>query len=209
MKPLLLMLSLFHFFFSYGQKQKVRPQVATMRVSQVADTSPIRRAHIEKRLRVNPRLAEEMKIHKGTIDTVPTLEPYLKEKAACDFEKSVDNEGCILIKYADGFIKKVCEGVTQEVITKDGKKYVKRTYQTMKMEVQALPPPPNPSTADPVYKWINKVSEDLLSDVKLLMGNDNQLVTDYMSRENAKCNGSIYRRIEYRMIFIENFYEAQ
>jgi hypothetical protein len=115
------------------------------------DTSPIRKAIINNHLRINPGISEVFRNTAAT-DTVISLTPYLKTKSDCDFEKTIDNDGCIIIKYNDGFIKKSCDGNVVEVITPDGKKYVSRFggYNIL-MAVLPIPPPPDPLSTDTDY----------------------------------------------------------
>ena len=175
----------------------------------VADTSPIRKAYIEKRLRTNTDLIRIIR-RVNSVDTVPSLDPWLATKESCDFEKSLTPDGCIIVKYKDGFTKKVCKGKTTEIITPDGKKYVLRWGNTTAyMYVSGLPAPPNPDAQSATYKWLTNYNEGLMNDILLFLGNQADLIDQYKQNEAIKCSGNIYKLIEYRTIFIETFLEAK
>ena len=181
----------------------------TMAPAATADTSPIRKAYLERRLRTNTDLIR-IAGHVQTVDTVPSLEPWLATKESCDFEKSLTPDGCILVKYKDGFTKKVCKGKTTEIIMPDGKKHVLRWgNSTAYMYVSGLPAPPNPDAQAPTYKWLTNYNEGLMNDILLFLGNQSDLIDQYKQNEAIKCSGNIYKQIEYRTIFIETFLEAK
>jgi len=174
----------------------------------LADTSPVRKAYLERRIVINPGLYKA--ITQAPADTVKSLEPYLATKASCDFEKSVTPDGCILVKYKDGFIKKVCDGRVTEVVMPDGKKHVQKGgNQVAYMYVTPLPPPPNPGATNVAYKWLTNYNEGLMNDILSLLGNQQDLINQYKATETGKCGDSIYKQIEYRTIFIETFLEAK
>lgn len=209
------MLLLTQLLFTCHSVSQVKPHLQAaghnmaMATTTAADTSPIRKAYYEKRLRTNidlVRIAGSIQ----AVDTVPSLQPWLATKENCDFEKSLTPDGCIIVKYRDGFTKKVCKGQTTEVITPDGKKHVLRWgNSTVYMYVSGLPAPPNPDAQSPTYKWLANYNEGLMNDILLFLGNQADLVNQYKQNEAVKCTGNIYKQIEYRTIFIETFLEAK
>ncbi len=182
-------------------------QVKNARILQ--DTSPIRKAIINKQIKVNPRLVY-LYGHVPSVDTVADLDPYLRSKQNCDYEKAIDSNGCVLVKYTDGFTKKICDGQLVEVVMPDGKKHVSRFGNTkMYMYVTPLPPPPNPTNSDTAFNWLIAYNKNLLDEISGLFADDQDLVSRFMTREKDKCNGSLYKEIEFRTIFIEEFLKAK
>jgi hypothetical protein len=186
-----------------------RPAVSTMAASLGPDTTPIRRAILNKQIHVNPHLIAGYKNFSNT-DTVWNLDPYLQSKANCDFEKAIDSDGCILVRYTDGLTKKICGGKLMEVVTPDGKKHVARLGGTTTyMYVMPIPPPPNPSDSDTASRWLASYNANLMDEISGLFTDDKNMIAQYISSEKAKCKGSLYKQIEFRTIFIEEFLKAK
>jgi hypothetical protein len=51
-----------------------------------------------------------------SIDKVSSLDSLLKLKESGNCVKTLADDGCILLKYKDGFIKKICDRVVTEII---------------------------------------------------------------------------------------------
>ncbi|MBA4167028.1 MAG: hypothetical protein H0X41_05715 [Chitinophagaceae bacterium] len=186
-----------------------RASVSAMMNSAAQDTSPIRKAIFNKQIHVNPRLVYNYK-NFSTTDTVWNLEPYLQSKANCDFEKAIDSNGCILVKYTDGLTKKICGGKLTEVVTPDGKKHVARLAGTTTyMYVMPIPPPPNPSDTDTASRWLTHYNGNLMDEISGLFADDENLINQFKTNEHAKCSNSLYKEIEFRTIFIEEFLKAK
>lgn len=142
-------------------------------------------------------------------DSVYDLQPFLQTKASCDFQKSRDEDGCIIIKYSDGFIKKECRGAVTEVTTPDGKRHVnKRPIMSLKMLVMKFPPP-NPLSSANDYEWLNNYNSDLLLTINSILENNQTLIKKYLSSEKMTCGTSIYNQIVYRSMTINDFLKAK
>ena len=199
-----------------GQPATMKPRAATTTMQQpamaraaaIADTSPARKAFIDRRLTINSGLYTRPG-RLSSVDTVLNIDPYLQGNEGCDIEKSATPDGCVLVKYKNGFIKKICNGKVTEVTTPDGKKHVQRAMNTAYMYVMGVPPPPNPGTQSNSYQWLSKYNDGLLQDILLFLGNQQSMIDQYNQNEDAKCQGNIYKQIEYRTIFIETFLEAK
>lgn len=145
-----------------------------------------------------------------TNDTVLDLNPFLVSKVDCDFIKSVDENSCILVKYKDGLIKRICNGKLTEVITPDGRRHILRNAPVLYHEVMAIPFPPNPSASDDAYIWLKGYSQNLLSQISdELLHSNQQEINMYTSREQARCNNNIFKEIDFRVTFIEQFLKAK
>ena len=143
----------------------------------------------------------------SSVDTSYSADPYLESKASCEFQKTIDDDGCVIIKYADGLIKKVCKGNVREVITPDGKKHVIKVMIAYQY-VMKLPAPPNPTESDNSFKWVTSYNLSLMNEIKDHLTTDKAL-QDYLSRESNACNGNVYKEIEYRTIFLEEYLQAK
>ncbi len=179
--------------------------MSAMRV--IADTSPVRRAIINRELLINPNIVKAFN-YASITDTVADLRPFLQSKANCDFEKAVDSNGCIIIRYTDGLTKKICNGILKEVITPDGIRHITIIYTTYSFTM-TLPPPPNPEQADISYQWISTYNDNLMKDITGALGDDSAMINQYNMNEAAYCKGSIYKQIEYRTMFLEEFLKAK
>lgn len=148
---------------------------------------------------------------KRKTDTVPSLEPFLQQKAACEFSKSIDADGNIVIRYADGFVKKLLQGkYPLEIITPDGVRHVPQRppVRTEPMMVNQLPPP-LPPEADPLYKWLESFNNDLGDDIKRLMANSSYGWNGFVQDENRVCHNNLYKQIQFRTIFLAKFNAAK
>ena len=198
-----------------AQKKKVISATAkhiastAVLASAIPDTTPLRKAIFNRELSINPHMVKGYYTINAT-DTVWDLTPYLQSKVNCDYEKAIDSNGCVLVKYTDGLTKKICAGKLVEVVTPDGKKHVARLAGTTAyMYVMPVPPPPNPSDTDTAAHWLASYNTNLLDEISGLFADDQTLITHYMNKEEAKCKGSIYKQIEFRTIFIEEFLKAK
>jgi hypothetical protein len=211
---IVLLLLIFSTQSNFGQKQVIKPQ-HTQAIDKkvlnapVADTSKVNKAMAEKQVTANAQLITAYNLHPEA-DTVWDLKPFLASKQNCDFEKAIDTNGCILVKYNDGLIKKICNGSVVEVITPDGKKHVARIAgSTFYHYVVRIPSPQNPSATDISYKWLVAYNENLLTEISVLLGDNQNLVTQFKNREKIKCEHNIYKEIEYRTLFIEEVLKAK
>lgn len=132
---------------------------------------------------------------------------YLATKESCDFEKTVDDSGCVVIAYADGGKKKVCNGLLFEVITPDGVRHPIRNW-SIKQYVMKIDPPQNPTQTDVSYKWINSFNAEELSEIGKCLRTDEAMAV-YLKREYASCKDNIYKQMEYRSIFLQEYYKAK
>lgn len=192
-----------------SKKATPATQLASPKSYLVSDTSPIRRAIFDKQIRINPHLAGLY----GTdthVDTVGDLTVFLQSKQNCDFEKAVDSNGCIIVRYTDGLTKKICKGSLTEVITPDGRRHVsKYGNMTMFMYVMPIPAPPNPSDSDTAFNWLVAYHDNLMDEISALCSDNKDIISQFTVNEKAKCNGSLYKEIEYRTMFIEEFLKAK
>lgn len=144
-------------------------------------------------------------------DTVPSLEPFLQQKAACEMSKSIDAAGNIIIRYADGFTKKLLQGkYPSEVITPDGVRHVPQRPPmiTEPMMVNTLPPP-LPPQGDPMYKWLERFNKDLGTDIKQLIAGSSYGWDGFLQDEDMVCHGNIFKQIQFRTIFLAKFNAAK
>ena len=141
------------------------------------------------------------------VDTAYSTEPYLVSKKDCEFVKSIDADGCVIIRYSDGLVKKVCNGYISEVITQDGRLHIIRPPNYVRDYVMRVPYPPNPAATANSSDWLNAYNLSLLDKIEKLLKN-NATIKEYQSREKANCRGNIYREIEYKTIFLEEFFKA-
>ncbi|MBS1606769.1 MAG: hypothetical protein JST42_29200 [Bacteroidetes bacterium] len=145
------------------------------------------------------------------VDSVTSLDGYLQMKADCDITKSIDDDGRIMIRYPDGFIKKFSNGIVVEVITPDGVRHVpKHPYYppTIRLAVIQIPPPV-PGTNDPIYLWLVKFRADLETDIRRSIGGGDARWQQFLSDENTVCQNNIYKQIQFRTAFLENYATAQ
>ncbi len=177
-------------------------------------TQARQRVLIDTSPKTNPMVSDRIKINDGilsifnSVDTVWDLTPYLQSKASCDYEKTMDNDGCIIVTYTDGFKKTICGGSVIDVTLSGGKKYVRRMGQSIKHEVMRIPPPSNPGPAEAAYTWLVQYNETLLNEIKkYLVTND--AINKYSQNEKVVCKGMFYKQIEYRTIFLEEFLKAK
>ena len=70
-----------------------------------------------------------------------------------------------------------------------------------------VPYPPNPAATANSSDWLNAYNLSLLDKIEKLLKN-NATIKEYQSREKANCRGNIYREIEYKTIFLEEFFKA-
>lgn len=168
------------------------------------DTTPIQRAYLTRKIKVNSSLLK-------MVNRAPLQPPqpgedlgkYLEGRQDCNVEKSIDSNNCVLVKYPDGLIKKICDGKLTEIVTPDGKKHTVRVYQVY-MYVPKLPPP-QVSSSDPTYVWLASFNDELLKDIENLLNKDKDLINQYLQREGIQCQKDVFRQVEYRMTFMENF----
>jgi hypothetical protein len=141
-------------------------------------------------------------------DTVLDLGPYLASKANCDFVTTIDTGGCVIVKYADGFTKKICHKVVTEVITADGHHYVSRHKKNTVIFLAIMQlTPPNPNTTDVYYNWLKNYAASLLVDIKELLNKDpNSSINSYLAIEHENCGDNIYKQIEYRTSTLETVF---
>ena len=213
---ILLLLCMVMYTAINAQKKKVvsstvgrQEELTGLRNHAVPDTTPLRKAIINRELSVNPHILEGYYANNPT-DTVWNLQPYLQSKAGCDYEKAMDTSGCVLVKYTDGLTKKICGGKLVEVVTPDGRKHVaKLAGATAYMYVMPVPPPPNPSDTDTAAHWLSSYNANLLDEISGLFADNQTLINQYLGKEQSKCNGSVYKQIEFRTIFIEEFLKAK
>lgn len=132
---------------------------------------------------------------------------YLQTKKYCEFEKAVDDDGCVVIQYVDGGSKKICNDFLVEVITPDGLKH-RITNYTFKQFVMKLDPPNNPPQNDVTYKWISGFNTEALKDISKLLKTDTDL-NKFLKREYTICKDNVYRQMEYRSIFLQEYYKAK
>jgi len=173
---------------------------------QFADTTPRRKVNVKDGIHVRKNNIPQI-IPSGTTDTVWDLSPYLQEKVGCNFVKTIDDNGCIWVTYTDGFEKQICSGDLIEVKLANGKKYRRKSGQTIRHEVMRVPAP-NPTGTETAYKWLMSYNTDLLDDIKNLVGTVNAF-NIYLANERAVCNGMFYKQIDYRSIFIQEFLKAK
>jgi len=173
-------------------------------VAMATDTTPIQRAFLARKFRVNPGL---LKIVSQAPVQPPQLgenpQKYLESRQDCNVERSIDSNNCVLVKYPDGLIKKICDGKVTEIVTPDGKKHIIPVF-SMKMYVPTLPPP-NLNSNDPTYKWLAGFNNELLKDIEKLLNMDQGLINQYLLREGTQCKQDIFQQVVYRMTFMENF----
>lgn len=170
------------------------------------DTTPKGKIKTSDGIKVNDDLMH-YKNMTGTADTVWDLTPYLNAKSSCDYEKTMDEDGCIIVTYTDGFKKTVCGGAVIDVTLANGKKYVRRMGQGIRHEVMRIPAP-NPTGTETAYNWLVGYNQALLNDI------EKYLITKaafnkYLDTERAVCKGMFYKQIDYRTIFIQEFLKAK
>jgi hypothetical protein len=164
------------------------------------DTTPIQRAYLARKIRVNPSLQK-------IVSRAPLQPPgedlgkYLQSRQDCNVEKSIDSNNCVLVKYPDGLIKKYCDGKLTEIVTPDGKRHA---LNQVYMYVPKLPPP-QVSSNDPTYVWLASFNDELLKDIQNLLNKDQDLINQYLQREGLQCQKDVFRQVVYRMTFMENF----
>ncbi len=186
---------------SFAQIKTTTPATTYQRRSVIADTVP-RRYH-----RADAVAMTADRGLQNTVDTSYSAEPFLISKKDCAFEKTIDNAGCVVIKYTDGLIKKMCGGYVTEVITPDKKRHIIRVMVIQQL-VMKIHPPANPAKTDNAFNWLTFYSNNLLKEIEKDINNTN-LFNQYTSRENALCGDNIYKAIEYRTIFLEEFLGAK
>ncbi len=142
------------------------------------------------------------------VDTVTSFEQLLQMKSDCETVKTLDADGSILIRYPDGFSKKMNNGALIEITTADGVRHVtRRMPYTPVIHLAVIKvPPPIPGPNDPLYKWLKEFNTSLESDITDLIGQSgwSQLLSD----ESEVCNNNIYKQIQFRTKFLENYSTA-
>lgn len=172
------------------------------------DTTPVQRAILGKRIRINPDLSKM--VYRLPVLPVPpgeNLDKYLAGRQDCATEKSIDSNNCVLVRYPDGLIKKICDGKLTEVVTPDGKRHVPPAMMQTMMMVPKIPIPRLNNT-DTTYLWIAQFNSELRKDIQSLLGNNADLLNQYMKRETQQCEGDIFKQLVYRITFMENFLVA-
>jgi len=144
------------------------------------------------------------------VDSVANLNVYLQMKADCEITKSIDDDGKIFIRYPDGFIKKFSNGIIVEVITPDGVRHVPKYtyYPSIKLAVIQIPPPV-PGANDPIYIWLVKFRSDLETDIRRSIGGGDAGWQKFLNDESKVCQNNIYKQIQFRTAFLENYATAQ
>jgi hypothetical protein len=132
---------------------------------------------------------------------------WLKSKEQCESQKTVDESGCVLIKYSDGGVKKFCNGSLVEVTTPNGRPHPIRGSKITQY-VMKLDPPNNPQQADISYKWISAFNQQVLNEISKFLRTEGEL-NEFLSRENSICRGNIYKQLEYRTIFVQEYLMAR
>jgi len=203
-----ILLGLFFLFHgTFAQKTRYIPQNRQRTVINIIDTNRVRKSVVSRDAHVNTTLIYGLRYN--SVDTVYDLKPFLAQKAGCDFEKAVDTAGCVIVRYTDGFAKKICNGDVKEVTTADGRKHVLHWMPSTRMYVMELPPPPNPGQADVAYQWLSNYSDSLMADIKVALGNKPGDIQHYSNNELLACKGNLYKQIEYRTIFLEQYLQAK
>jgi hypothetical protein len=199
-KRILSMLSLLCMLSAPAQKVKKPgiPQTAVP-INQhavTADTLP----HMKAKARFDDR----------KVDSVVSLDSYLQMKADCEVVKTLDRDGSILIRYPDGFTKKYYYGLVVEVITPDGIRHVpkRRPYIPHTRIAIIRIPPPVPPASDPLYKWLWQFNSDLEIDIRGSIGGGQARWNEFIADENDACGDNIYKQIQFRTSFLENFGKA-
>lgn len=159
----------------------------------------------------NRRLVKARKLDNRPVDTVLNLDAYIQMKADCQVTKSMDDDGSILMRYPDGYTRKFSNGVIIEVITPDGVRHVPRKFPyTPHMLLAVIQiPPPVPGINDPVYKWLAKFKSDLESDIREAIGGGDSRWSVFLSDESDACGDNIYKQIQFRASFLENYGKAK
>ncbi len=185
-------------------KMKARPLINQNSAVRLATDTPFRKKNID--LQNNTTISVTDK-NFAVMGSEKDGYAYLQTKQYCEFEKAVDDNGCVVIHYVDGGSKKLCNDYLVEVITPDGIKHPIRNY-TMKQYVLKLDPPNNPSQTDVTYKWISGFNAEALNDISKLLKTDADL-NKFLKREYASCKDNVYKQMEYRSIFLQEYYKAK
>jgi hypothetical protein len=128
---------------------------------------------------LNPQLKEVFIISEGWVENTEVE----KEVAS----RTVLPNGIIRIVYTDGVIEE--RGYDGHVtIYPNGEEMVTMYYQAQR---PAIPPPPSAEQEE----WLDIHAEELLGFIKLLVGNDQKAIDDYIKSEGAN---NIYDKIWWR-----------
>lgn len=188
-----------------AQISRTKTEVGSPVLRRAITDTTIRKIKVNDRVDVDKRM---MNVNTyGTTDTVWDLKPYMQTKATCDFVKTIEEDGCILVTYSDGFKKQICKGEVIEVTLANGKKYRKRAGPSLRHLVMRIPVP-NPTGTETAYNWLVSYNAALLNDIKEYLGTDLAFNT-YLASEKAVCKGMFYKQIDYRTIFIQEFLKAK
>jgi hypothetical protein len=190
---------------STAQINRTKTEVGSPVFRRAITDTAIRKIKVNDRVDVDERMMN-VNIY-GTTDTVWDLKPYIQTKATCDFVKTIEEDGCILVTYSDGFKKQICNGEVIEVTLANGKKYHKRAGPSLRHLVMRIPVP-NPTGTETAYNWLVSYNAALLNDIKEYLVTDLALNT-YLANEKAVCKGMFYKQIDYRTIFIQEFLKAK
>lgn len=174
------------------------------------DTMQRKRSGSDERFKKSMMVKTNMAISNAPVDSVASLSGFLQMKADCEITKSIDDDGKISIRYPDGFIKKYSNGTVVEVITPDGVRHVPKYtyYPSIKLAVIQIPPPV-PGANDPIYIWLVKFRSDLETDIRRSIGGGDARWQQFLSDENTVCQNNIYKQIQFRTAFLENYATAQ
>ncbi len=185
-------------------KMKARPLTNQNNAVRLATDSSFRKRNVEMQDKTTIDASGKILIAMGNEKDGYT---YLQTKQYCEFDKSVDDEGCVVIHYGDGGSKKLCKDMLVEVVTPDGLRHPIRA-NSIKKYVMKLDPPNNPSQTDVTYKWISGFNAEALNDISKLLKTDADL-NKYLKREYASCKDNVYKQMEYRSIFLQEYYKAK
>jgi hypothetical protein len=145
--------------------------------------------------------------YSGPKDSVTSFNIFLETKADCDVVKTIDDDGIITIRYPDGFTKIIYSGKLTEIITSDGVHHVLKYHPynpSVKLAVIQIPPPV-PGPGDPIFLWLSKFNSDLEKDIRVIIGGGDDRWGQFLSNENNVCGGNIYKQIQFRTSFLENY----
>ena len=137
------------------------------------------------------------------------LTPYYREKDNCQSWVNVSCNGSIIVTYSDGTKKIAWNAKVEEVITPDGIKHIQKPRPPChNCYVVRRTLPLNPDANSKEGMWLQQFNEQLIQDISTLLG-DEQMYKYYQKRETVESNGNVYKQMELRTTFIEEYSKAK
>jgi hypothetical protein len=111
---------------------------------------------------------------------------------------SITSDGLVQFTYPDGTIIRVDDDRLEIIKPNQTPEVRPRDFH---IDVEAVTPPPVPTTGTPLQKWLDVLASDLRATVRGMLGNDAQSNKNYDAKEDT-LSLTVYKKIIIRLKYI-------